>query len=151
MTRALIAYWYAPLLAGLLPVLILGFVASGLANRLAFAGWALVMAVAYTSLLRITLDLGWAGRLVAGAALLTQGIGFVAFAALVERHQEILDLGFRAVLPTLHHPLLTRPSTYLGLAGALAVLGVARLSVGRRRTASLRGAAGRPIREDIPL
>jgi len=128
--RSLLAYWYAPLFFGLLPVLLCGFVASALANRLAFAGWAIVMAVAHASLLRVTYDVGWAGRIIAGAALITQGLGFVAFAALVERHGEILDLGYRAALPALHHPLLTRPTTYLVLAAVLALAGAVRLSIG---------------------
>lgn len=127
--RRLLTHWYGPLFVGLLPVLLFGFVASALANRLAFAGWAIVLAVAYASLLRVTHDLGWAGRHVAGAALITLGLGFVAFAALVERHGEVLGLGYRAVLPALHHPLLTAPSTYLVLAASLALAGFVRLSI----------------------
>jgi hypothetical protein len=118
--RELVLRWYLPLLAGLVPVLVVGFAASALANRLAFAGWALAVAAAYAALLRVSWDLGWANRFIAAAALATLALGFGAFAALVERHQEIFDLGFRAVLPAVHHPLLTRPAAPLAVALALA-------------------------------
>ena len=131
--RHLVLHWYLPLLAGLLPVLLIGFAASALANRLVFAAWAVALAAAYTALLRFTYDLGWPGRFIAGAALLTLALGFVGFAALVARHQEIFDLGFRAVLPALHRPFLTRPAAPLGLAALLALAGAVRLAWPGRR------------------
>jgi hypothetical protein len=130
--RELVLCWYLPLLAGLVPVLVTGFAASALANRLAFAAWAVAVAAAYAALLRITWDLGWSGRWIAGAALVTLALGFGAFAALVERHQEIFDLGFRAVLPALHHPLLTRPAAALAVAAVLALAGGVRLALPSR-------------------
>lgn len=44
--------WYGALTAGLAPILVLGFLASALANRLIFAGWALGCAVVYAGTLR---------------------------------------------------------------------------------------------------
>lgn len=126
------AAWYGPVLAGVTPVLIVGLGASAVANRLAFAAWALVVAVAYASLRRAAWDLGWERRVATGAGLLTLALGSVAFAALVERHGEILDLGARAVLPALHHPWLTHPAIYWALAACLAVVGALRLTVAPR-------------------
>jgi hypothetical protein len=130
--RELVLCWYLPLLAGLVPVLVTGFAASALANRLAFAAWAVAVAAAYAALLRVSWDLGWANRFIAAAALATLALGFGAFAALVERHQEIFDLGFRAVLPAVHHPLLTRPAAPLAVALALAAAGAGCLLLPRR-------------------
>lgn len=129
--------WYLPLLAGLVPVLLLGLVTSVLADRLVFAVWAVAVAAVHAALLRFAYDLGWQGYLVAGAALLALGLGFVAYAALVERHHEILDLGFRAFLPALYHPNLTRPAAPLALALVLAAAGAGRLTLGGRRRAGV--------------
>jgi hypothetical protein len=132
--------WYAPLAAGLLPLLVVGFAWSALADRLAFAGWALAAAAGYAILLRHGVEAGWtSGRRVAPLALwLALAAG--AFAALEREHQEILDLGFRAVLPDLYRPGLTRPRTALVLAIVLAVIaliaGGSSLAAGRRTEAS---------------
>lgn len=133
--------WYLPLLAGLLPVLLIGFATSALANRLVFAVWGVVVAGGYAALLRVTYDLGWEGRQVAAGGLGTLALGFAAFAALVERHQEIFDLGYRAFLPALHHPVLTRPAVPLGLAVLLAVAAAVCLARVPGRGASVRGGA----------
>jgi hypothetical protein len=122
--RELVLRWHLPLLAGLLPVLLIGFAASALANRLVFAGWALAAGAAYTVLLRVGLERGWERRALVAALLALLAVAFVAFAALVGRHQEIFDLGFRAVAPGLYTPAVTRPGTSWALAGALAVAAV---------------------------
>jgi hypothetical protein len=49
-------------------------------------------------------------------------------------HQEILDLGFRAVLPAVYHTAATRPATAGIVAAALALAGAAALLASRRRT-----------------
>jgi hypothetical protein len=138
LTRRRWLCWYLPLVAGLTPVLLLGLATSVLADRLVFAAWAVAVAAAHAALLRLTYDAGWEAHLVGGADLLTLGLGFVAFAALVERHQEVLDLGFRAFLPLLYHPNLTRPAAPLLLALLLAAAGAGELARGGRRH---RGAA----------
>jgi hypothetical protein len=122
--RSLLRAWYGGLLAGILPVLLAGFLYSALANRLAFAGWALVFAALYTVVLRQGLSAGWPPLALAGALALLLAAGAAAFAALESAHHEILDLGFRAVLPALYHPLLTRPATASALAAVLALAGV---------------------------
>ena len=127
----LIRVWYLPLLAGLLPVLLIGFGASALANRLVFAGWALAFGAAYTVLVRIGLDRGWDRRARAALLLAVLAVAFVAFAGLVRRHHEIFDLGFRAVAPTVYTPAATRPGTAAGLAGVLALGAVWQLSTWR--------------------
>lgn len=91
--------WYGGLLGGLLPVLLLGFLASALADRLAFAGWGLAVAAVWTVALRHGMTAGWPGRRLAGVLALVLALGFAAFAALAVRHREILGLGFQAMLP----------------------------------------------------
>jgi hypothetical protein len=120
--RALARAWYGGLLGGLLPILLLGFVYSALADRTVFVFWALAAGALWVVLLRQGLAAGWpAGRLL-GSLLLLLAVAFAVFAALESAHGEILDLGFRAVFPAIYHPLATRPGT----AGVLAaVLGAA--------------------------
>ena len=121
--------WYAGLLAGTLPVLLLGFLYSALADRLAFAAWALGMAALYTVALWQGLDAGWrAARLTAALSLLL-ATAAAAFAHLEDVHQEILDLGFRAVLPALYVPAATRPLTAAVAAALLGIVGLAALAV----------------------
>jgi hypothetical protein len=117
----------------LLPVLLLGFFYSALADRLAFVGWALVLATAWVLLLRHAFTAGWSPARRAGVMALLGALGLGGFAALEAEHHEILDLGFRAVLPAVYHPAATRPATAGALAGVLALLGAVSLLVSRRR------------------
>jgi hypothetical protein len=133
MDRSLARRWYGGLLAGLLPVLLLGFGYSAIADRLAFVYWALALATAYTLLLRHGLSAGWGDGRLAGILALLLSAGFAAFAALERAHGEILDLGFRALLPGLYRPATTAPATSLALAGLLSAVGAAALLAGRRR------------------
>ena len=120
--RALARAWYGGLVAGLLPVLLLGFLYSALADRTVFVLWALVAGALWVVLLRQGLAAGWPPGRLAGCLLLLLAAAFAVFAALEWAHGEILDLGFRAVFPAVYHPLATRPGT----AGVLAaVLGAA--------------------------
>ena len=129
--------WYAALLAGILPVLLLGFLYSALANRLDFAGWALLLAAFYTAALRQGMQAGWPAPRLAGALALLLAAGTVAFAWIERIHQEILDLGYRAVLPEeVYFPAATSPRAAAAAAGALATAGMAILAGGwlsRRR------------------
>jgi hypothetical protein len=125
--------WYAGLLGGLLPILLLGFLYSALADRLVFAGWALALAALWILLLRHAFAAGWSPARRTGAMALLGALGLGGFAALEAEHHEILDLGFRAVLPTIYHPAATRPETAGAAAAALALLGAAALLLSRRR------------------
>jgi hypothetical protein len=127
----LVLTWYLPLLGGLLPILLLGFLASAVADRIAFAGWGLVLAFLWTVLLRQGIEAGWGRPRLAGALALLAAGGLAAFAALEVRHGEELDLGLRAVAPAIHHPALARPGTALVLAAPLALVGAAGLLRGR--------------------
>ena len=125
--------WYLALAAGVFPPLLLGFVASALANRLAFAGWGIVGAVGHTALLRAAWQRGWAA---AGRGALTAAwaaLATVSFAGLVARHQEILDLGYRAVWWPVYAEPLTRPATWYAVAAALAAGATAAAALGWRR------------------
>jgi hypothetical protein len=115
--------WYLTVIGVLLPVFLLGFLASALANRTIFAGWALVSGALLTFVLvrgfqswRGPVAIAWPVALVLGACL---GL----FSHLVGRHGEILDLGYRAVFPGFYTPLLTRPETFGVLAALAATVG----------------------------
>jgi hypothetical protein len=122
--RALTFSWYGGMLGGLLPVLLLGFLYSALADRTVFVLWALVMGTCWVVVLRQGLSAGWDHLRLLGALALLLAAGLAVFAALEARHHEILDLGFRAVFPKIYHPLATRPRTMGVLAAALGILGV---------------------------
>ena len=120
--------WYAGLLAGALPALLLGFLASALANKIAFAGWGLGLAVAHALLLRWGLESRWGGWVLGGRILLLFAVAAAVWLRLAVRYGEELDLGFRAVAPALYTPSLAQPrsavvaTVALGVAGALAIL-----------------------------
>lgn len=133
--RIVARHWYLPLVGGLLPLLLVGLVTSGLANRLAFAYWALAAAFAYTFLLRHALAREWPAARRRGALFLTQGVAWGIFALLVARHREIFDLGFRAFLPDLYAPWATRPETAGAVAAILLLTAAASVLASRRRRA----------------
>ena len=120
--------WYPALLAGILPVMVLGFLASGFADRPVFAGWSLVFTLAYALLLRRGFEAGWGAWMTAGRALLLYALGAAVWVRLVMRYGEELDLGLRGVLPQLDLAAIARPRsglvavTGLAVAGALAIL-----------------------------
>ena len=116
--------WYAGLLAGLLPILLLGFGYSALADRTAFVLWALGLAVAWVLLLRQGMEAGLRRPLLAGWLLLLLAVGLAGFAWLESKHHESLDLGFRAVLPGIYHPAFTSPRSAGVAAGLLGVAGL---------------------------
>ena len=125
--RSLAWAWYGGVLGGLLPVLLLGFLYSALADRTVFVLWALVTGTCWVVLLHRGLSLGWGRFRLLGALALLLGIGFAAFAWLERRHHEILDLGFRAVFPGIYHPLATGPRTAGVVAAVFGVIGIAGL------------------------
>ncbi|HRC85016.1 MAG TPA: hypothetical protein PK413_05350 [Thermoanaerobaculia bacterium] len=90
--------WYFSLVGGLLPILLSGFLASGAADRLDFALWALVAGAAWAAALRQSFDHPRAAvRL--GAPALVAALAVASFAWLAVRHQEDLRLGIQALLP----------------------------------------------------
>jgi hypothetical protein len=125
--------WYAAVFAGALPPLLLGFVASALANRTAFAGWALVTALGHALLLRAGWGRGWSVPARAALILGWAALALLSFAGLVDRHGEILDLGYRALLWPVHTTLLTRPGTWAATAALLAVLALASTLLARQK------------------
>lgn len=131
--------WYASLLGGLLPILLLGFLYSAIADRLMFVYWALGLGTLWVILLRHGFTAGWPGVRLTGVMALLGAVGLAGFAAIEARHHEILDLGFRAVAPGIYHPIATRPSTAAAVAAALALAGIVALVLPRRA----RGEMGR--------
>lgn len=124
--------WYGGLLGGLLPILLLGFLYSALADRTVFVLWALVAGTLWTAVLHRGLSLGWGRFHLLGSLALLLAASFAVFAWLESRHHEILDLGFRAVFPGIYHPLATRPRTMGVLAATLAISGMILLPFSRR-------------------
>jgi hypothetical protein len=119
--------WYLSLLGGLLPILLLGFLYSAIADRLLFVYWALGLGALWVILLRHGFAAGWPGARLAGVMALLGALGLAGFAVIEARHHEILDLGFRAVLPGLYHPVATRPATAAAVAAVLALAGMVSL------------------------
>jgi len=122
--RSLNLAWYGGVLGGLLPVLLLGFLYSALADRTVFVLWALVTGTCWVVVLRQGLSAGWQPFRLLGSLALLLAAGLAVFAVLESRHHEILDLGFRAVFPAIYHPLATRPGTMGVLAAAFGVIGI---------------------------
>lgn len=123
--------WYSSLLAGVLPLLLLGFGTSALANRLELVVWGLGCAAVYAGLLRR----GWRRPAPTAAALAALAGALGIFALLVARHQEALDLGFRALLPALYHPVLAGPVPALALAAIPAIAALVIVLTPRIRSA----------------
>ena len=117
--------WYAGLLGGLLPILLLGFGYSALADRTAFVLWALGLAVAWVLVLRQGMEAELRRPLLAGWLLLLLAAGLTGFAWLESIYRESLDLGFRAVLPGIYRPAFTSPRSAGVAAGVLGVAGLA--------------------------
>jgi hypothetical protein len=116
--------WYGGIFGGLLPILLLGFLYSAIADRTVFALWALVAGAGWVVALRQGLAAGWGRSRLLAALALVLAAGLAVFAGLEWEHHEILDLGFRAVFPTIYHPLATAPGTVAALAGAFALAGI---------------------------
>lgn len=125
--------WYPAVLVGTLPPLLLGFVASVLANRLAFAGWALVGALGHLLLLRAAWGRGWRARARAALVLAWAALAVLVLAGLVQRHQEILDLGYRALLWPLYAAWPARAVSWRALAATLAVAAALLALLARKR------------------
>lgn len=128
--------WAVALGAG--PVLIVGLLTSGVANRLDFVTWAAVSAAAYVTTLVVADRRGWTKAIVVAVAAWVLAIAFAAHGLLVRVHHEAFDAGMRAFVPGLYHPLLTRPAMGYGVAVACGLVGLLVVllatPLGRRRS-----------------
>jgi len=125
--------WYGGIFGGLLPILLLGFLYSAIADRTVFALWAVAAGACWVVALRQGLAAGWGRFRLLAALALVLAAGLAVFAGLEWEHHEILDLGFRAVFPAAYHPLATAPRTAAVLAGIFALAGIVFLPLGWRR------------------
>lgn len=136
--RPRLGAWYGGVLGGLTPILLLGFLYSAIADRLAFAFWALVTGVFWVVVLRQALLARRSPPRLLGSLLLVLGAALAVFGLLEREHHEILDLGFRATFPAVYHPAATRSGTALALSAALllagAVLRIVSTRVSTRKT-----------------
>jgi len=103
------ATWYLSLASGVIPLLVLGFVSSALANRLAFVAWGIAAAALYAVVLRRSFERGTSAGQRLAAPCLVLGAAILCHAWLHHQFGEELGLAFRAFLPKLYHPTLTRP------------------------------------------
>ena len=125
--------WYGGLLGGLLPVLLLGFLYSAIADRTVFALWALVVGTVWVVVLRQGLAAGSRRARLLAALMGVLAAAFAMFAWLESRHHEILDLGFRAVFPALYSPAATSPGTASSAAVGCFLICAASLIVSLRK------------------
>ncbi|HEV2853117.1 MAG TPA: hypothetical protein VHC97_09970 [Thermoanaerobaculia bacterium] len=131
--RSLALPWYGGLFGGLLPVLLLGFLYSAIADRTVFALWALVVGTVWVVVLRQGLAAGSRRARLLAALAGVLAAGFAVFAWLESRHHEILDLGFRAVFPALYSPVATSPRTANAAAAGCFLIGTASLIISLRK------------------
>lgn len=122
--------WYFTLLLGALPVLLLGFLASGFADRPIFALWALSLALVYALVLRRGIAAGWGGWVTAGRCLLLLAFGAATWGRLVALYGEELALGLRAVLPEPRFAAVAHPQSALGAVTSLSVAGALAILIG---------------------
>ena len=125
--------WYVSMLAGTLPLFALGMVASALADRLIFAGWAIVAGFGHALLLRAAWVRSWSAAARAALVLAWAAVSLLAFATLVTRHGEVLDLGYRALLWPVYAPVFAKPFAARVAAAVLALAAIASLVVARAR------------------
>lgn len=85
--------WRRWLLAGLGPTLVVGFLTSAVADRLAFLSWALAAGAAYA----FALYRSFTAR--PALALAVLAAGWVVLGVLAFRHREALGLGIAALMP----------------------------------------------------
>ncbi len=104
--------------------MLIGFLSSALANRLAFVVWSLVAGAAYAACLRHGFQTETRARRRFALPCLALGLALMAHGALNSWFGPELDLAFRAFLPNLHHPLLTRPVTAVALGIGLGIWAV---------------------------
>jgi hypothetical protein len=112
------------LFAWLAPILLLGFGASGVANRTIFAGWALLAAAVYWLVVWYGFRRGWGGWLLGGRVLLVLAAATALLARIVAREHGELDLGLRSFFPAIYDPRLSDPRSAVYLAIFLSVCGV---------------------------
>lgn len=125
---------------GLAPILLLGFLTSGIANRTIFAGWALLVGAVYFGLVTLGFRRGWGGWLLGGRILLVLAAGVALFARLMAREWGELDLGLRAFASAIYRPALSDPKSAVYAAIVLAVCGVLLILISHG-TAGTAGAA----------
>lgn len=122
--------WPLLLFSGILPLLLVGFMTSVLANRLVFLGWALAVAAAFVVVLGRGFAWVWhPARHLGGVALVYAGaLGW--FGYLVGRHQVAFDEGFRALLWDVYRPWVTNDATWYRAAVVLGALGLILVLIG---------------------
>lgn len=109
---------------GLAPILLVGFLASGVANRTIFAGWALLAAAVYFGVVTVGFRRDWGGWLLAGRLLLVLSAAAALLARIMAREYVELDLGLRAFASGVYRPALSDPRSGVYAAIFLAVCGV---------------------------
>lgn len=143
--------WYAAVLAGALPALIIGSCASFFANKVLFALWGLFAASLYALFLRWGIAAGWNPWFTAGRSLLVLAFSLTLLGRLVARYGDELDVGARAVLGELYRPALTRVQSTYTAAIVVAVAGTLCVLIGRGSTSSLLRPPAPPPNITVPF
>jgi hypothetical protein len=129
--------WYAAILAGALPALVVGFAASAFSNHVLFTLWGLFAASLYTLFLRWGAAAAWNPWFTAGRSLLILAFSTTLLGRLTSRYFGELDAGARAMLGAAYRPAVTAPQSVYTAAITLGVLGTLGVLVGRGSTSSL--------------
>lgn len=117
--------WHLPFLAGALPLLLGGFYASAVANRIAFAAWAVAAALAWFAVMRVGIARGWSGRQRLAIGLLTLAVALLALRGVVLVAGGELESGMVAVAPDRLRRLLVGGGSRLSVAVPLLVVAAA--------------------------
>lgn len=91
--------WNLGVAFGLLPLLLLGFLASAVADQLWFLGWGLAAGAAWTTVLRTGLLLAWPQGRLLGSLAFTMALALSTFGLLAGRFASDLTVGLMAVVP----------------------------------------------------
>ncbi len=127
--------WNLGVAFGLLPLLLLGFLASAVADRLWFFGWGLAAGAVWTTVLRSGLLLAWSKPRLWGSLALAMAISLASLGLLAGRFEGDLTVGLQAVVPQAARALevLVLPRNLFASAGLFAVAGLIGVVRGKER------------------
>jgi len=124
----------AGLVAGLVPVLLLGGLGAVATQRWGFAAWGIVVAVVFAGFLRWGLVAGWNAWLLLGRVTLLFAAAAAFYGHLLERSGQGFDAGYKALLPGLYTPALAAPRNWYLVAVVASVVGALQVLIGHGAT-----------------
>ena len=120
------AAWNLGVAFGLLPLLLLGFLASAVADRLWFFGWGLAAGAVWTTVLRAGLLLVWPQGRLLGSLAFSMALALSTLGLLAGRFEGDLTVGLKAVVPNAARVLevFVLPRNLFLSAGLFAIFGL---------------------------